>query len=63
MAEPPPLSAILLSWDKSVIYFMTICVKDRRPYYLDFINEATREAVSFPYSDRAPIQSIGVGGI
>jgi hypothetical protein len=69
MAEPPRLSAILLSWDKSVIYFVTICVKDRRkvlddwPYYLDFINEATREAVSFPYSDRAPIQSIGVGGI
>jgi putative transposase len=171
MAEPPRLSAILLSWDKSVIYFVTICVKDRRkvlanqvvfeaikrsiaqmrkwrvlagvimpdhchwivspvndrdlsvgdfahgfkrmlrrklghqpwewgrgcfdrllrsdenlwskgiyvrdnpvrqglvdnvedwPYYLDFINEATREAVSFPYSDRAPIQSVGVGGI
>src|SRR6266404_6072368 len=36
---------------------------DDWPYYLDFINEATREAVSFPYSDRAPIQSVGVGGI
>jgi len=35
---------------------------DDWPYYLDFINEAAREAVSFPYSDRAPIQSVGVGG-
>jgi putative transposase len=30
MAEPPRLSSILLPWDKSVIYFVTICVKDRR---------------------------------
>jgi hypothetical protein len=90
MAEPPRLSAILLSWDKSVIYFVTVCVKDRRKVLanqvvfeaikqsiagmrkwrvlagviiLDFINEATPEGVSFAYSDRAPIQGIGVGGI
>jgi len=30
MAEPPRLPAILLSWEKSIIYFVTICVKDRR---------------------------------
>ena len=30
MAEPPRLRAILLPWDKSIIYFVTICVKDRR---------------------------------
>jgi putative transposase len=30
MAEPPRLPAILLSWDKSIIYFVTMCVKDRR---------------------------------
>ena len=30
MAEPPRFPAILLPWDKSIIYFVTICVKDRR---------------------------------
>jgi putative transposase len=30
MAEPPRLPAILLPWEKSVIYFVTMCVKDRR---------------------------------
>ena len=30
MGEPPRLSAILLPWEKSVIYFVTMCVKDRR---------------------------------
>jgi putative transposase len=30
MAEPPRLPAILLPWDKSIVYFVTICVKDRR---------------------------------
>ena len=30
MAEPPRLPAILLPWDKSVIYFVTICVEHRR---------------------------------
>lgn len=30
MAEPPRLSPILLPWEKSIIYFVTICVKDRR---------------------------------
>jgi putative transposase len=29
MAEPPRLRAILLPWDKSIIYFVTMCVKDR----------------------------------
>jgi REP element-mobilizing transposase RayT len=30
MAEPPRLPAMLLPWEKSIIYFVTICVKDRR---------------------------------
>ena len=30
MGEPPRLPAILLPWEKSVIYFVTMCVKDRR---------------------------------
>jgi REP element-mobilizing transposase RayT len=30
MAEPPRLPAILIPWDKSIIYFVTMCVKDRR---------------------------------
>jgi len=30
MAEPPRLPAILLPWEKSIIYFVTMCVKDRR---------------------------------
>jgi len=30
MAEPPRLPAIRLSWENSIIYFVTICVKDRR---------------------------------
>jgi len=30
MAEPPRLSAIRLPWENSIIYFVTICVKDRR---------------------------------
>jgi putative transposase len=29
MAEPPRLPAILLPWEKLVIYFVTMCVKDR----------------------------------
>jgi putative transposase len=29
MGEPPRLPAILLPWEKSVIYFVTMCVKDR----------------------------------
>ncbi len=31
MAEPPRLPAIQLPWDKSVIYFVTMCVKGRQP--------------------------------
>ncbi len=30
MAEPPRLPAILLPWEKSVIYFVTMSVEDRR---------------------------------
>jgi len=30
MAEPPRLPAILLPWEKSIIYFVTMCVKGRR---------------------------------
>jgi putative transposase len=30
MAEPPRLPAMLLPWEKSIIYFVTICVKHRR---------------------------------
>ncbi len=30
MGEPPRLPAIPLPWEKSVIYFVTMCVKDRR---------------------------------
>jgi putative transposase len=30
MGEPPRLPAILLPWEKSVIYFVTTCVRDRR---------------------------------
>jgi REP element-mobilizing transposase RayT len=29
MAEPPRLPAMFLPWEKSIIYFVTICVKDR----------------------------------
>ena len=30
MAQPPRLPAMLLSWEKSIIYFVTICVDKRR---------------------------------
>jgi REP element-mobilizing transposase RayT len=30
MAEPPRLPAILLPWEKSIVYFVTLCAKDRR---------------------------------
>lgn len=30
MGEPPRLSEIQLPWEKSIIYFVTICVKGRR---------------------------------
>ena len=30
MGEPPRLSEIQLPWEKSIIYFVTLCVKDRR---------------------------------
>jgi len=30
MGEPPRLPEIQLPWEKSIIYFVTMCVKDRR---------------------------------
>jgi REP element-mobilizing transposase RayT len=30
MGEPPRLPEIQLPWEKSIIYFVTLCVKDRR---------------------------------
>ncbi len=30
MGEPPRLPEIKLPWEKSIIYFVTLCVKDRR---------------------------------
>ncbi len=30
MGQPPRLSEIQLPWEKSIIYFVTMCVKDRR---------------------------------
>jgi len=30
MGEPPRLSRILLPWEKSITYFVTVCVKGRR---------------------------------
>ena len=30
MGEPPRLSEIRLPWEKSIIYFVTLCVEDRR---------------------------------
>ena len=30
MGQPPRLPEIQLPWEKSVIYFVTLCVKDRR---------------------------------
>jgi putative transposase len=30
MGQPPRLQEIRLPWEKSVIYFVTLCVKDRR---------------------------------
>jgi REP element-mobilizing transposase RayT len=30
MGEPPRLPAVLLPWEKSIIYFVTLCVRNRR---------------------------------
>jgi REP element-mobilizing transposase RayT len=30
MGEPPRLREIQLPWEKSIVYFVTLCVKDRR---------------------------------
>jgi putative transposase len=42
MGEPPRLLEILLGWNESVIYFVTLCVKDRRHV---LANEQTFEAI------------------
>jgi putative transposase len=42
MGEPPRLSPILLPWEKSIIYFATVCVKDRRKV---LANETVFEAI------------------
>ena len=42
MAQPPRLPAILLPWDKSVVYFVTFCVMDRRKV---LANRTTFEAI------------------
>jgi REP-associated tyrosine transposase len=33
MAEPPRLPAIRLPWENSIIYFVTVCVKDRHKVF------------------------------
>jgi putative transposase len=48
MAEPPRLPAILLPWEKSIIYFVTICVDERRkvldkPQVFEAIKTAIRQ--------------------
>ena len=42
MAEPPRLHPILLPWEKSIIYFVTLCVDERRKV---LANERTFEAI------------------
>ncbi|MFN2542627.1 MAG: transposase [Chthoniobacterales bacterium] len=42
MAEPPRLSEILLPWEKSIIYFDTLCVQNRRKI---LANPETFEAI------------------
>lgn len=31
MAQPPRLKSILLPWQAQVVYFVTLCLRDRRP--------------------------------
>ena len=42
MGEPPRLSEIQLPWEKSIIYFVTLCVEDRRKV---LANPKTFEAI------------------
>ena len=47
MSEPPRLRAVFLDWDKSIIYFVTICVKDRRQVLADpAMFEAIKETIA-----------------
>ena len=47
MSEPPRLRAVFLGWDKSIIYFVTICVKDRRQVLADpAMFEAIKETIA-----------------
>ena len=47
MAEPPRLRAVFLDWDKSIIYFVTICVKGRRKVLATpEVFEAIKNAIS-----------------
>lgn len=42
MAQPPRLSEIRLPWEKRIIYFVTLCVQDRRKV---LANSETFEAI------------------
>jgi putative transposase len=47
MAEPPRLSAIVLPWEKSIIYFVTMCVRDRRQVLANrTVFEAMKETIA-----------------
>jgi putative transposase len=47
MAEPPRLSEIQLPWEKSIIYFVTLCIKDRHKVLANpRVFEAIRLAVA-----------------
>jgi REP element-mobilizing transposase RayT len=49
MGEPPRLPAILLPWEKSVIYFVTMCVKDRRQVLANMsVFEAIKKTIAQP---------------
>lgn len=46
MAEPPRLRPILLSWEKSIVYFVTICVDHRRKVLAnDRVFDAIKRAI------------------
>jgi putative transposase len=47
MAEPPRLSEIRLPWEKRIIYFLTLCVKDRRKVLVNpIVFEAIKSAIT-----------------
>ncbi len=47
MAEPPRLPAIYLPWEQDVIYFVTICVKNRRQLLANnAVHEAIRDVIA-----------------